>query len=109
MRPGAVRAAVSQIFSPTSREPVKAMSATRGCATSRAPTSSPGPGTKCITPLGTPASIRMSKKRAAMTGDCSAGFITTAFPVTRAAAVMPQRIASGKFHGAITAATPRAP
>ena len=44
---------------------------------------------------------------APMTGDCSAGFITTALPATSAAAVMPVRIASGKFHGAITAQTPR--
>ena len=42
-----------------------------------------------------------------MTGDCSAGFMTTVLPVTSAAAVMPVRIASGKFHGAMTTATPR--
>ena len=44
---------------------------------------------------------------APVTADCSAGFMTTVLPVTRAAAVMPHRMASGKFHGAITTATPR--
>ena len=42
-----------------------------------------------------------------MTEDCSAGLMITVLPVTRAAAVMPVRMASGKFQGAITAATPR--
>ena len=42
-----------------------------------------------------------------MTDDCSAGFMMTVLPVTRAAVVMPQRMASGKFHGAMTTVTPR--
>jgi hypothetical protein len=44
---------------------------------------------------------------APQTIDCSDGFMITAFPVTTPAAAMPQRIAIGKFHGAITKATPR--
>ena len=40
-------------------------------------------------------------------GDCSAGLSTTALPVASAAAVIPHGIASGKFQGEITAATPR--
>ena len=40
-------------------------------------------------------------------GDCSAGLSTTALPAARAAPVIPAGIASGKFHGAMTAATPR--
>ena len=43
----------------------------------------------------------------ALAGDCSAGFSTAALPAASAAAVMPHGIASGKFQGAITAATPR--
>ena len=43
----------------------------------------------------------------AMPGVCSAGFTTTVLPVTSAAVVMPVQIASGKFHGLITTATPR--
>ena len=42
-----------------------------------------------------------------MIGACSAGFMSTQLPVTSAAAVMPVRIARGKFHGAMTAARPR--
>ena len=42
-----------------------------------------------------------------MTPDCSAGFMTAVLPVTTAAAVMPHKIASGKFHGAMTTDTPR--
>ena len=43
-----------------------------------------------------------------MTGDCSAGLRIAALPVTRAATVIPHGIASGKFQGGITTATPRA-
>ena len=43
-----------------------------------------------------------------MTGDCSAGLSTTVLPVTIAATVIPVGIASGKFQGGITTATPRA-
>ena len=35
------------------------------------------------------------------------GLSTTVLPVTMAAVVMPQRIASGKFQGGMTAQTPR--
>jgi hypothetical protein len=42
-----------------------------------------------------------------MIEDCSAGFITTVFPVTSAATVMPVMMANGKFQGAIVATTPR--
>ncbi len=54
-----------------------------------------------------PAERRISIRCAAMTGDCSAGFISAQLPVASAAAVMPVRIASGKFHGAMIAAMPR--
>ena len=42
-----------------------------------------------------------------MTGDCSAGLRITALPATSAATVMPVGIASGKFQGGMTTATPR--
>ena len=45
-------------------------------------------------------------KRAPITEDCSAGLMTTVLPVTRAATVMPQRMASGKFQGAMMARDP---
>ena len=41
------------------------------------------------------------------TGVLSAGFTMTVLPVTIAAAVMPVQMASGKFHGLMTTATPR--
>ena len=63
---------------------------------------------QCLpTPAGTPATVRISMKAAAMTEVCSAGFMITALPATSGATVMPHRIASGKFHGAMTAQTPR--
>jgi hypothetical protein len=37
---------------------------------------------------------------------CSAGFMMTQLPATRGATVSPQRIASGKFHGATDDADP---
>ena len=92
---------------PTALLPVNAISATRGSRTSAAPTVSPGPGRKCSTSRGTPAAHRMSQSTLAMAGVCSAGFTTAVLPVTSAATVMPQQMANGKFHGLITAATPR--
>src|SRR4029434_9671411 len=44
-----------------------------------------------------------------MMTDCSDGFMITVLPVTSAALTMPHKIAIGKFHGAITSATPRRP
>ena len=43
-----------------------------------------------------------------MVGESLDGFNTTVFPQTIDATVMPHRIASGKFHGAMTAPTPSA-
>ena len=58
-------------------------------------------------PAGMPASSKISNTFQAMTGATDAGFITTVFPVTSAAAVMPARIAHGKFQGEMTTPTPR--
>jgi len=49
-----------------------------------------------------------SKNAAAMALDCSAGLITTGFPATSAATVIPHKMARRKFHGAITAVGPAA-
>ena len=40
-------------------------------------------------------------------GACSAGLSTTALPAASPAETMPVGMARGKFHGAITATTPR--
>jgi hypothetical protein len=105
--PGGVCDACRWISSPTARDPVKAMMWTSGWFTSAGPTSSPIPGRKLTTPGGKPASSNTSISLAAITGDCSAGFITTVLPATSAAVVMPQRMAIGKFHGAMVTVTPR--
>ncbi len=42
-----------------------------------------------------------------MRGVCGAGLATTLLPATSAAATWPRKIASGKFHGAMHANTPR--
>jgi hypothetical protein len=104
--PGAVSAAARTISSPTAPEPVKAIVCTRGSRTRRAPTS-PSPGSSESASGGTPASRSAWQSTAAQPGDCSAGLSTTALPVARPAAVMPQGMATGKFHGEITATTPR--
>ena len=42
-----------------------------------------------------------------MAGVCSAGLKQTALPAASAAVTIPVGMARGKFHGAMTAATPR--
>jgi hypothetical protein len=53
---------------------------------SGSPASSPNPGTTFKTPSGTPASEASSASASAVSGDCSAGFNTTEFPVASAGA-----------------------
>ena len=94
------------IARPTGSEPVNAIACTRGSRTSAAPTW-PSPGSNDNTERGTPPARSACSSRCAKPGDCSAGLSTTALPTASAAAVIPQAIASGKFHGEITATTPR--
>ena len=94
------------ISRPTGPDPVKAMVCTPGWRTSAAP-ASPSPGSSASASGGTPASRRARTTMSPQPGACSAGLRTTALPVARPAAVMPIGIAIGKFHGAITATTPR--
>ena len=91
---------------PTSAEPVNDTKRTPGCVTSASPSSPPGPGRKLTTPSGTPASVTSAMRRAAITAVSEDGLSTIVFPLTTAAMAMPARMASGKFHGAITAPTP---
>ena len=79
---------------------------TPGWRTSAAPIS-PSPGSSASASGGHAALAQGPTSTQAQPGDCSAGLSTAALPVASAAAVMPQGMASGKFHGAITAATPR--
>src|SRR5579862_2121539 len=93
--------------SPTSFDPVKAMKRVLGCSTTALPKVAPEPGQKFTTPAGIPASSSTSTNLAAMVGESLEGFSTTVLPVTMAAEVMPAIIANGKFHGGITAPTPK--
>ena len=88
-------------------EPVKAIVCTRGSRTSAAPTL-PSPGSRERAAGGTPASRSARTRTSAQPGACSAGLSTTALPVASPAAAIPHGIATGKFHGEITATTPRA-
>ena len=99
-------AAARMICRPTGPEPVKAIVCTPGWLTSAAPVS-PSPGSSAIASGGTPASRSARTTIQPHAGDCSAGLRTTALPVARPAAVIPIGIAIGKFHGAMTATTPR--
>ena len=100
-------AASSLMCSPTSFDPVKEMKRMRGCCTSGSPTSPPDPLTKFATPAGMPASSSSAINRYAINGASDDGFRITVLPVTIAAEVIPAMIASGKFHGGITAPAPR--
>src|SRR5919204_6344602 len=91
---------------PTSREPVKETKRIWGCATRYSPTSPPGPGTKLTTPGGRPASCSAWTKSAPITGVRLDGLSRTVLPATIAAAVMPARMASGKFQGGTIRPTP---
>ena len=86
---------------------MKAIVCTRGSRTSAAPTS-PSPGRSASASGGTPASRSARTSSAAQPGACSAGLSSTAFPVASPAATIPHGIATGKFHGEMTATTPRA-
>src|SRR5688572_27110940 len=64
------------------------------------------PVTKFTTPFGRPTSSSISTNFAAIVGESDDGFSTTVLPVTTAAIVIPDMIASGKFHGGMIAPTP---
>ena len=76
------------------------------CRPSAWPAVSPKPGTTWSTPSGTPASAASSARRSAVSGDCSAGFSTTLFPVASAGPTFQLAIRSGKFQGTTAPTTP---
>jgi hypothetical protein len=77
-----------------------------GLRSSSAPTVSPGPVTRLITPAGTPTSRRTLTNSWASSGASDDGFITTVLPAIRAPAAGPPESAIGKLKGLITAQTP---
>ncbi len=100
-------AASSKRCVPTSRDPVNAIIRTLGCATSASPTAPPGPAITFSTPGGRPASVSASAIAWAVATESLAGFITTVLPQTIAPSAIPAGMARGKFHGEMTATTPR--
>ena len=93
------------MYWPTSVEPVNEILSTPRWLTSALPTSGP-PVSRLTTPAGTPASRQISTRRTVDSGVCSAGLRMTALPVARAGASFHAAMASGKFHGVISAHTP---
>ena len=93
--------------SPTSFDPVKAISATRGSRTSTSPITRPEPGRKRSTSAGTPACQKISHIARATPRVCVEGLTMAVLPTASDAVVMPQQIESGKFHGLMIAVTPR--
>jgi len=87
---------------------VKEIVSIAGWEESAEPASSPVPGKNESTFGGSPAARRTWTSSAATAGACSAGLSTTVFPVTSAAEHIPAGIASGKFHGDMTAHNPLA-
>src|SRR5688500_12494252 len=90
---------------PTCLEPVNEMNLVFGLVVIASPVAEL-PVTKFTTPGGKPTSSTISINFAAIVGESDDGFSTTVFPVTTAAIVIPAMIASGKFHGGMTAPTP---
>ena len=86
--------------------PVKAILSTSGWATRAAPVVSPRPLTMLMTPAGKPASRASSATRSAVSGVCSAGFITIVLPQASAGPHFQASISSGKFQGMICPTTP---
>src|SRR5690606_5038256 len=87
-------------------EPVKDTMSTSGCEVSALPTVGPSPCTMLNTPLGTPASCRMSASSAAESGAISEGLSTMVQPVASAGATLQVTWFIGQFQGVISAHTP---
>ncbi|ODU68396.1 MAG: hypothetical protein ABT00_19595 [Bordetella sp. SCN 68-11] len=92
---------------PTSVDPVKDTSRTRGSCSQR---STSGPerdvGTMLTTPSGTPASARMSASASMLSGVSEAGLTSTVQPAASAGAILRAPMAEGKFQGVTSATTP---
>ena len=78
-----------------------------GFTTNSSPTSAPGPVTKLMTPLGSPASWMHSASLMAVAAAVGAGVQQTVLPMTIAKGRYSPGIAAGKFQGVMTVTTPR--
>src|SRR5215472_3162043 len=101
------RAAAAATVAPILPEPVKLTACTSSASISRDPTTSPAPNNTLNTPLGMPAAAAHSARNAADCDEDSAGLRTTVLPNASAGAAFQSGIATGKFHGVMSATTPR--
>ena len=81
----------SKIFLPVLVLPINEIALIRGCLVSTSPTHSPVPCTMLITPLGTLALCKHSKKACVSSALNSLGLITRVQPSAIAGAILPQR------------------
>src|SRR5262245_35784753 len=100
-----VGAAFCTTSMPARVEPVNDTMSMPGCVLMAAPTSGPNPLTRLNTPLGTPASCRISAKMSAEEGVYSDGFRIMVQPAASAGATLQAIWLSGQFQGVIMPAT----
>src|SRR5512143_554654 len=100
------RAAVAPTVAPIRPDPVKLTAQTSGSPISAGPTASPEPNNTLTTPAGIPAANAHSANTIAARDDDSAGLSTIVLPNANAGPAFQSGIATGKFHGVISATTP---
>src|ERR1700687_5274575 len=91
---------------PARVEPVNEIMSMPGCSLIAAPTSGPRPLIRLNTPLGTPASCKISAKISADDGVNSDGFRIMVQPAASAGATLHVIWFNGQFHGVIMPTTP---
>ena len=92
---------------PTSVEPVKETTRTRGsCSIALTTLPDEREGMTLTTPAGTPASSRIGISASMVSGVSEAGLSTTGQPAASAGPILRVAIAAGKFHGVTSTATP---
>ena len=101
-----VSAAAFATCTPARVEPVKDTISISGCREIASPTVGPSPSTMLNTPLGRPASSRISAKTCALSGAVSLGFSTTVQPAASAGATLQAIWLIGQFQGVINPQTP---
>ncbi len=91
---------------PTFIEPVKLTSRTCGWLIRISPAVTPEPSSTLNTPAGSPAAIAVSASSVATYDAISLGLSTTVLPNASAGAAFQSGMATGKFHGVMSAAMP---
>src|SRR5450830_1384051 len=99
-------AAEAATRAPTAEDPVKLTARTRSSHRSAEPITAPEPRSTLKTPGGIPAADAVSASSVATYEDASAGLSTTVFPNAIAGAAFQSGIATGKFHGVMSATAP---